>query len=250
VRSAGCGLPAPGTGLQALTVNAGGRQRNYAILVPTTYDPQKTLALVFVLHGQGANIAAAMAMGLQDVPAAASGAIFLFPQGIVDPLYPDMGIGWDESCGGYDMLFFDALLEQTTSSYCVNPQRVFATGFSWGGDLVNNLACCRGDKLRAIAPASGDDAHYNATCGATAPAFRITYGDADPYYAQSDFADAVAFERTAHGCLADYDPVNPTPCIAYRSCGQPVIECKYAGMVHTRPSNWAADTWGFFASFQ
>jgi polyhydroxybutyrate depolymerase len=250
VRSAGCGLPAP-AGLRTLTINAGGRQRDYRLLAPTTYDPQKALALVFAFHGGSASADVAMKWELQDATGAASSAIFVFPQGIYsDPLHPEYGAnGWDESCGGYDMPFFDAMLEATASSYCVNPQRVFATGFSWGADFANNLACCRGDKLRAIAPASGDDAHYNATCGTTVPAFRITYGDADPDYAQSYFADVVDWERTAHGCSDAHDAVSPAPCIAYRSCSKPVIECKYAGMGHARPEDWAAATWNFFASF-
>jgi polyhydroxybutyrate depolymerase len=249
-KSAGCGVQGPATGLQTLTIKVGGQKRQYAILVPSGYDPQRPLALVFVFHGAYGTVSTAMTMGLQNVTAAASSAIFLFPQGTyVDPQNPDWGNGWDESCGGSDMLFFDAMLETTAASYCVDLKHVFATGFSWGGDFVNNLACCRGDKLRAIAPASGDDAHYNAACGTKVPAFRITYGDRDPQYAQSDFADAVSFERTAHGCSSLSGAVLPLPCIGYHGCDQPVIECKYAGMGHMLPDSWAADTWDFFASF-
>ena len=247
--SAGCGMQGQATGRQALTIVAGGQTRNYTLLVPAAYDPRTPLALVFVFHGAGGSVDTAMEMGLQDVPAAASSAILVFPQGVVNPLYPNWGTGWDERCNGYDMPFFDAMLDKVTSTYCIDRNRVFATGFSWGADFANNLACCRGDKLRAIAPASGDDAHYNATCGTTVPAFRITYGDSDPDYLQSDFADVVNFERNAHGCSADYDTVNPSPCISYRGCGQPVIECKYAGMGHTWPEDWAPKTWKFFATF-
>jgi pimeloyl-ACP methyl ester carboxylesterase len=50
------------------------------------------------------------------------------------------------------------MLSEIEVSYCIDTERVFAAGGSWGGDVVIALACHRGDKLRAVeVNSSGDE---------------------------------------------------------------------------------------------
>jgi polyhydroxybutyrate depolymerase len=246
-RSAGCGMAGAATGSLARTATIAGTNRTYTLVVPTSYQPAVPRALVFVFHGAGGNAGSAMGMGLQDTPGAADGAIFVFPDGIP---FESFGVGWDQHCTGRDMPFYDAMVQAVESRYCVDTRRRFVAGFSWGADMSDALACCRGDQIRAIAPASGDEVSYNPTCpGAVRPAFRLTYGDNDGAYTQQQFRDSVDFFRAAHGCSTSSDAVTPSPCVAYRGCAKPVIECRYAGIGHSWPSTWARDTWTFFSSF-
>ena len=220
--------------------------RSYEVLVPTLYDPDRPLALVLVFHGGLGTSNDAKNWGLQSAPGAATDGIFVFPQGIDFPPY---GVGWNESCSGYDMPFFDAMAQSIESTYCVDTNRVFATGFSWGADFTNNLGCCRGDALRAVAPASGADGNYNSVCVPKMPAFRITYGVPDAY-SQTEFDIVVNLYRNAHQCAAVSDAIPPTPCVAYRGCDQPVVECGYAGLGHDLPPNWSADVWSWLSTFR
>jgi len=243
--SAGCGISGAPTGSLARTVTVAlTTTRSYELLVPSTYDPATPLPLVYVFHAQNGSIAQAKGLGLQDVPGASASAIFVFPQGVAFESY---GIGWNEHCTGYDMPFFDAMQEATGSAYCVDLERVFAAGFSWGADFANNLGCCRGNQVRAVAASSGADGNYNPSCLPSLPALRLSYADND-IYPQSAFDIAVGLYRTAHHCSTSSDPL-ASPCLSYRGCDAPVIECRYPGLGHTLPAGWAGDVWSWFSSF-
>ena len=233
---------------RAFTVQVAGTQRTYEIVVPQNLDNRTAHPLTFVFHGAGGSIANSRGMGLQDAQGASDG-IFVFPQGILLAGYESYGNGWNQTCGAYDMDFFNVMRQAVENAYCINTQRVFATGFSWGADMTDALACCLGDVLRAVAPASGDEVDWNSTCVSARPAFRLTYADNDAY-TQAQFDASVAFFRAGNHCAAQSDPVAPSPCIAYRSCDHPVMECRYAGLGHNLPPNWAQETWDFLSSFQ
>jgi polyhydroxybutyrate depolymerase len=195
---------------------------------------------------------------LQNAPAAANAAIFVFPQGIP---YQNYGVGWNDLCGGYDMVFFDHMLAALESTYCVDPTRVFAAGFSWGCDQVTALLCCRGGDLRAIAAAScsdefqgtADGGQYdNLPCPAAGTtAIRFTHdANGDQGYTLLDFELTSALYRDLDFCAASASPVPPAPCETYAGCRAPYIECPYPGLGHALPSGWAADTWTFFSKLQ
>jgi len=236
------------TALFTRTTTAANKTRTYFVDIPVGYNPNVALPFVFVIHHRNGTSAQAYSYGVQDA-AQIEGkkAIFVYPQGI---LYaPANAVGWDLSATGYDVPFFQTMYDEMTADYCIDKNRVFATGFSWGSDMTNSLGCYWGDKLRAIAPASGGGP-YQGGCVATAPAFRITYGDGDTSYSQSTFASTVQYYRQANGCGPASDPVSPSPCVLYQNCQKPVIECKYIGMGHAFPPGWGASTWDFLDTFQ
>lgn len=253
---AGCGRPAETGTLRRKTTDGAGNTREYELLVPQSYDPQRPLAVTFVYHGAGGDEGAAKRYGLQDAPGAAQSSIFVFPRGIPFESY---GIGWNDKCSGYDMPFFDHMLAAVAESFCVDPARVFATGFSWGGDHVTALACCRGSQVRAIAPASCSDefddpanhcTYQNAPCpnaGNTAVRFTFDRRGDGPLSAQQYKATGELF-RGLGRCSASALG-GKAPCVSYEGCTQPYVECGYSGLGHTLPKGWANDTWQFFASF-
>lgn len=244
--SPGCGnaLAPTGEAVRSLTIQ--GVERTFIVDAPETIDPELPLALVFVFHGNGGNGQASQGMGLQNVPGARDEAVFLFPDGID---WGGFGLGWDGYCGEYDMELFDAMVATISDDYCIDPDRIFAAGFSWGGDMCQALACCRGDVVRAIAPASGPELFptYPAACPDTErPAFRMTYATNDAY-PPNMFADTIEWHRTEQGCAETSAPVDPEPCIAYDGCAKPVIACEYEGLGHAWPGDWADETWAFFS---
>jgi poly(3-hydroxybutyrate) depolymerase len=261
-RSSGCGGDAGSAGLNTVVQNSivvQAKHRTYRLYVPPTYASTTPVPLVFGYHGKGADGSAPWFWGVQD-QAAMDGetAIFIFPDG--QPQYgssvdgvvqPDGTIGWDESPSGNDVAMFDGLLGFAQSAYCIDPSRVFVTGFSWGAEFSNALGCLRGDRIPAIDTFSSG--FRGSGCTSAAPAFRTSYSTpdgSDPNFSQADFEGAIAHYRALLGCGATTQPVSPSPCLGYEGCSAPLVFCAYPNLGHALPPSGGADAWEFFASLR
>ncbi len=254
----GCGSAGAPTGdLHLHALDGKGVTRDYEMLVPASYDPMTPLALTFVYHGAGGDESSAKAFGIQNAAGASAASIFVFPRGIP---FQNFGVGWDDACGGYDMVFFDAMVASIESTYCIDASRVFVAGFSWGGDQTTALTCCRGDKLRAVAPASctdefGNGADYTTYSNLPCPvanhaAIRFTHDkNGDPAYPNPLFASTSALFRSFAGCMQSSTATSPSPCVAFDGCTTPYVECPYDGLGHALPGGYGDETWAFFESF-
>ncbi len=84
------------------------------------------------------------------------GFIVVYPQGAIGPKDES---GW--ASGGpnqpdtNDVLFVSNLLNTLQSELCVDPTRIYATGFSNGGGLTSVLACTMAHRIAAFASVSG-----------------------------------------------------------------------------------------------
>lgn len=221
--SPGCGLdatPSPAAGVRK-TVTVGGVSRSFVLFVPAGYDPARAYPVVVVFHGIGAT-GAQMAQFVQMQVYAAGEAIVAFPDATAG--------AWDLG-GTTDLDFFDALTTELQDTLCVNEQRVFGVGFSYGAYMVNYLACNRPVTVRAIVAAGGSFA--GTACGSTAA---LVYHRAD------DNNEPVANGRAArdmwlsyNGCASTSTP-SPAPidglgCVTYDGCGAttPVVWCEDTG---------------------
>jgi polyhydroxybutyrate depolymerase len=247
----GCGLSGAQTGQLTMQTTIAGVSRSYVVLVPTSYSSSTAVPLSFVFHEHGGSPASAMGFGLQNAASSAgSGAIFVFPQAID----PGGGASWDVVCSSNDVAFYDAMLSQLSSQYCIATNKVFASGFSAGADFAETVGCCRASTLRAVAPASGGLYADVSQCTTPAPAFRLTSGTQDVYFNQFDFANGVAYFQGANHCAYSASLASgagnpsPSPCLQYNGCSSPVVWCNYS-MPHQLPPTWAADTWAFFSGF-
>jgi poly(3-hydroxybutyrate) depolymerase len=263
----GCGKVAPRTGLFNLSTTDGlGTVRTFEVQVPADYNPTKAYALTFVFHGAGGSSAQSYSWGLQNVSGASEAGIFVYPNGIAFKSY---GVGWDDRTHGYDMPFFDNMVKKIESSYCINSARVFAAGFSWGGDFVTALACNRGTVIRAAAINSATDeyndhANYltyqNLPCPTTSyPAIRFGHAvGGDGSYPSPLFATTSKLLQSFNACKPTCGTATSSApssssamtCVSYNGCGKQLIECSFnASLGHALASNWAADTWAFFQTF-
>jgi polyhydroxybutyrate depolymerase len=256
--------PAPGTActrrgptgmLSRTTTDGTGRTRSYELLVPTRHRAGAPLAVTFVFHGAGGTSADARRWGLQDAPGARAASIFVFPQGVE---FQGNGVGWEDTCGGYDVVFFDHMLADIQADFCVDPRRVYVAGFSWGCDFVTALLCCRGDVIRGAAAAScsdefrdpaDHDTYANLPCPRRSEAgIRFTHdARGDGAYTALQFASTSALQRALNGCGVTASSAGPGPCVAWSGCRQPVVECTYAGLGHALPATWPADSWRFLS---
>jgi polyhydroxybutyrate depolymerase len=238
--SGGCGQPAAASGLLDQAVMVGGVARRYQLFVPTAYDPAVPTRLIFVFHGlggDGTQIRSYFGFEAQ----AAGQALFVYPDGL-----PRQGgrTAWDVE----DLLFFDAMLAEISSTYCVDTARVFATGHSFGGYMTNQVGCERGEVVRAIAPVSGGI--LGGACGGPVAAW-IAHGDNDDTVPQSQGITARDHWLVANACGTTSSPTTPAPCVSYEGCseGNPTVWCSFAGGHYPLPAFIKQGIWDFFAAF-
>ena len=248
-RSPGCERTGAASGEMVRTVRVRGNERTYRLFVPPPTAGDRALPVVFSFHG-GKQPTGKTVLPLGGVAGvlpelAQVGAIYVSPQGTLFPR--ERTLGWYAGCPSDDVEFFDAMLSEIGASHCIDPRAVLVTGFSWGADMALALACCRGERIRAVAPASGANLHAMPRCpAARLPALRATYAANEPFYDVAELAASVAFFRQVHRCQEGSDQVEPAPCVAHRGCAQAVVECRYSSIGHQVPPGFSRDTWAFF----
>lgn len=246
--SPGCGGD-PGAIPATLTIQ--GEERDFFFVLPDDYDPQQAYPLVFAWHARGTSGALAQVYYLVEESANGQ-AIFVYPDGL--PLASQGGqTGWDLSPDGYDMEFFDELYAQLTGNLCIDLDRVFSTGHSFGGFMSNAVGCFRGDHFRAIAPVAGGGP-FGGTCDGPVAAW-IAHGTEDSTVPFESGVDTYNQWRALNGCGDAGVPTSPEQCIVHEDCeaGYPVVWCEHSEEQpldgHGWPG-WAGPAiWEFFASF-
>src|SRR5712691_1465145 len=184
IKSAGCGKPVPGLPGSSVieTVFSGGLRRAYLLHVPSGYQADSREALVFNFHGHGSTAIEQERRSRMSLLADQQGFIAVYPQGVVGP---DGRTGWATGLRGRpqvnDVLFVSDLLTHRQSVLCIDPLRIYATGFSNGGGMTNVLACTLAGRLAAFAPVSGSYPPYPGGCHPVRPVSILEFhGTSDP----------------------------------------------------------------------
>jgi poly(3-hydroxybutyrate) depolymerase len=250
-RSSGCDAaewPASGN----FTIDVDGTQREYIVKIPDAYDAGTAYKLVFAWHGLGGT-AAQIAMGFRGgyygLENRANGTtIFVAGQGL--ETMNGGGAGWPNT-NGRDVAFVRALLDWLRSSYCIDEERIFSVGMSYGGIMSNTLGCALGDVFRAIAPMSGSGPRFfgGGNCVGQVAAW-LSHGNMDEVVTfESGVGSRDHWIETNH-CTTETMPVGPETCVAYQGCddGFPVHWCEFDGG-HTVPPFASEAIWNFFSQF-
>jgi len=139
--------PAPGT--YALALDHGGEARRYLLHVPETYDPPARPPLVLAFHSRPSTpMVMELVSGLSE-KADQEGFVVAYPEGIRGRSFNT------ETDSPDDVGFTGALIDEITTTWGTDPDRVYATGMSNGAQMVYRLAAEMGGRLAAIAPVSG-----------------------------------------------------------------------------------------------
>jgi len=115
--------------------------------------------------------------------------------------------------GEEDLVFTGALLDALEASYCVDTERIFATGHSWGGDMAAVVACFLGERITAAAPVAANRPYWfepqtgEFSCEGEAAVWTF-FGVADDHFTwqayPGEFGDEQdAFWQEAHGCASE-----------------------------------------------
>ena len=186
--STGCRQPSASAGTTTMNATVAGKPRVAIIHLPTSYHPPAPLPLVINMHGSGSTAFEQEALTGMNFTADADNFIVVYPQGDI----PE-GSGFDWNVPGQrliggaavpagapdDVSFVDRLVALLEHEYCIDPRRVYATGFSGGARMASQLACDASSIFAAVAPVSG--LRFPSPCPSVRPVPVVSFhGTADP----------------------------------------------------------------------
>jgi poly(3-hydroxybutyrate) depolymerase len=254
--SAGCGRTTTLANGRA-SIDANNKTRQYILALPSNYDQNHPYKLIFGWHpwtGSAQQVASGGYYGLQKQ--SNNQAIFVAADGLD---YQDAGQGWGNS-GGEDMEFYHAMLDRFRSELCIDENRIFSVGFSFGAMFSFTLGCASDSMLRAIMPMAGNTmASGGCATGAHKVAVMAFIGTDDSLL--SGHRQAVSTYATRDGCSTQTDTMSPSwcdglsstnlpcTCVSYQGCaeGYPVISCEYKAGHQQAPN--PGPIWNFIAQF-
>lgn len=144
------------------SITVDGRKVN--IKYPDGYPGNKPVPMLFNFHPIGSN-ADTWAQQSQIAPVAlADGAIAVFPDGT---MHPGMfGSGPQQGSNAWnvgpccttadDVTFIRHVVDELIEKTCVDPTRIYASGYSMGSGFSNYAGCFLADKFAAAAPSAMD----------------------------------------------------------------------------------------------
>ena len=136
------------------TINVNGVNRQYLVYLPVKFNSSESLPALFHYHGGGGNSQEALQYEI-DYRSLANSQRFIavYPQASVDPngctCWDGLGPYWQ---GIDEVAFANAMADAMIDEYNVNPNRLYASGYSLGGSLMYELFCYVGDRFAAVAP--------------------------------------------------------------------------------------------------
>ena len=148
-------------------LNHGQIKREYLLYVPDSYSLDSDSPLVLNFHGfSGSSIDQFNTSNWTEI-ANTNGVIVVYPQGTEldsgETHWNPHPLTADNKSSTNDLDFVEALIEHLSSSYSIDLDRVYATGYSNGGGMAYGLAVHKPELVAAIAPVSAlmDEAAVN-----------------------------------------------------------------------------------------
>jgi poly(3-hydroxybutyrate) depolymerase len=153
---------------QTTTLTVGGKSRNMIVYAPSGIAQNRPL--IIQMHGLNQDAAYQKAQAKWESIADTGKFIVVFPNGI--------NKSWDIS-GTSDIDFITAIIDNMSSKYGIDKNRVYLSGFSMGGMMTYHAMGKIADKIAAFAPVSGYTLG-GATFASSRPIPILhTHGDAD-----------------------------------------------------------------------
>jgi poly(3-hydroxybutyrate) depolymerase len=267
-KSAGCGK-APGIASNMynngnpISITAANRQRRYILSVPTNYDMNTAYNLVIAWHqldGNDKQMYSQNYYWIKDIAEAASSTIFVAPNGekngqpCTGMSVAESGCGWPDSSGS-NVALADAVVAQVAENFCIDMNRIFANGWSYGGSMSYRTACSRpiGGGMadwgvRGVAVYNGAAQLSSGGCSPSGKvAFYASHGTNDGVLGYDGGVQMATTYARVNGCTA----MTPTRasgnhvCTNYMGCmaGWPVEFCSFVGDHTPDPPREGGQRW-------
>jgi polyhydroxybutyrate depolymerase len=132
-------------------INDQGWLRKYKLYTPSSYNPNRPMPLVLVFHGHEGTGASIADVTRFNNLAEQKGFIVVYPDGIDHNWY----LRGSSSGKVDDVSFVTALIDHLQQVRNIDRHRIYATGFSKGAILAQDLACELPDQIAAFASVAG-----------------------------------------------------------------------------------------------
>lgn len=145
------GQPIAGAG-QTITeqITLNGTTRSYRLHIPANAQTNQPAPLILNFHGLTSNGQEQETLSGMSPKADNFGYFVAYPDGLDG--HWNVAPGRE---GESDLQFVRELIQEISSAYPIDANRIYATGISNGGGISNRLACEMSDTIAAIAPVSG-----------------------------------------------------------------------------------------------
>ena len=133
------------------TIQHDGLTREYSIYIPESYDGTLDFPLLFNFHGGNDVIANWQISSDMRSLSETANFILVYPQARPDPSDGN-SLNWLPKTPGTfdDVLFINALIDTIVNDYQINQNRIYACGYSLGGEFSYELACKLNNRIAAI----------------------------------------------------------------------------------------------------
>ncbi len=214
-----------------------GRQRSYALTLPSAHDGRRMVPMVLDLHGYGGSKEQEEINTAMAVKGAKRGFIVVTPDALGSP----RRWNWRRSPGeADDYAFIHALVEDLERAFCVDPERVYVAGHSNGAGFAGFLACSPPFQFAAVAMVSGTTP---STCpSGVTPSVLAIRGTADVTVRYDEAAIDVLIDSYVRSYRCDTDPTRDSPHVGvervrYQGCdnGAEVLLDIIVGGTHVWP---------------
>ena len=215
--------------------------RNYKLRIPPAASSGDLLPLVVSMHGFTQNAAEQEAQTGMNAVADTANFFVVYPNGTLTFLFLR---GWNASLGSGgvdDVGYLNSLVDDLIANYNIDPDKIFATGFSNGGGMSVALACATPGRYKAISPVGAAiDPGNAALCNLSDfPALIQFHGTSDaivPYSGGFGQAPAVDYFRawTAQDACGSVNFENlPNPVVTDgSSVSRATLEACDGGVTH------------------
>lgn len=215
------------TNIEVQTIIHDGITREYIVYVPESYDGTSNVPLVLNFHGFGGNANEYMAYADMRTIADIENFIVVYPQGSLLDGFSHWNaalLGADNKSNADDLGFISLLINELSTTYRIDSERIYACGYSNGAMFSYALACYRSDLIAAVGSVSGCMLDTSATCTPTHPVPMINiHGTQDnviPYNGSQDYLSV----ETALNYWMDFNNTTETPIVNSVNHNNLVIE--------------------------
>ena len=166
------------------TIEHDGNTREYELYIPSGYSQDILSPLMFNFHA--GNDTAEIQIAISDMRNLAdeNNFILVYPQAFADPT--DGGsLNWifKGDSDHDDIYFIDAIISELSNQYSIDLERVYACGYSLGGEFVYELLCRLNDKIAAGVAVARTMGHYQyENCNPEHPTAIMTILGTEDYY--------------------------------------------------------------------
>jgi polyhydroxybutyrate depolymerase len=242
-------------GTDTITIDVGDAgARSYLYYVGTGVKPGSAVPLVVNMHGLTNTPQLQEQFSQMNPVADTNGFVVVYPAGLNASFNAGNCCGESAAAGVDDVGFVRAVVADAESRICIDPKRVYETGFSNGGMMAYQLACNAADLFAAVAPTEGSN-ETNTPCNPSRPvplaAFEYL---GDPIVVPASAQASVDGWANQMGCPdagATTTMQAAFTCQEWSQCANAdqVWYCTLPGGTHYPPAGSAPVIWSFLSQF-